>query len=509
MTKLKQIIEKLSKLNIILAADIKTETIEELDGDSLIQTILELENIKLEEENRQELKTENPKHIILDNSKLIKIIDRIKSEKIPVPIEINRNEQFRPSAKDIESDFKIYNQERNTEPVRGIENFTKYFNSRLQKMKKILNKRMGYHFLDNLKIIKKFMNGHEVEIVGIISKKLTTKNGNIFVELEDETDQVKVIFMNSNSKESRDMFNNASKLVNDEIIGIKGKISNQFIIANKFIWPDIKIKVRKKIEDDFSIAFISDIHAGSKLFMEKNFVSMLKWINGDINKDIEIAKKLKYIVIGGDVADGIGVYPNQEKDLLIPDIYQQYSLLFNMLNEIPDHIHIFIMPGNHDATQRAEPQPPFDESIIKDFKKNNFHFIKNPSFLTLNGIDVLTYHGTSLDSIISAIPNMSYMKPEAAMIELLKRRHLCPIYGENIIIPSIADELVIDKTPDILHMGHIHRNGIDNYKGVKIINSGTWQAKTEFQTRQGHIPTPCQLSIYDSKIDYFKILDFS
>ena len=138
MTKLKQIIEKLSKLNIILAADIKTETIEELDGDSLIQTILELENIKLEEENRQELKTENPKHIILDNSKLIKIIDRIKSEKIPVPIEINRNEQFRPSAKDIESDFKIYNQERNTEPVRGIENFTKYFNSRLQKMKKVV-----------------------------------------------------------------------------------------------------------------------------------------------------------------------------------------------------------------------------------------------------------------------------------------------------------------------------------------------------------------------------------
>ncbi len=92
--------------------------------------------------------------------------------------------------------------------------------------------------------------------------------------------------------------------------------------------------------------------------------------------------------------------------------------------------------------------------------------------------------------MISAIPDTSYANPEKAMIEILRRRHLSPIYGGNVIVPSKEDNLVIDKIPDILHMGHIHKNGIANYHGVEIVNSGTWQARTDFQIRQGHIPTP-------------------
>ena len=84
-------------------------------------------------------------------------------------------------------------------------------------------------------------------------------------------------------------------------------------------------------------------------------------------------------------------------------------------------------------------------------------------------ITVALYHGTSLDSIIASIPNNSYAKPEKAMVELLKRRHLSPIYGGNIIVPSKNDSMIIEKAPDILHMGHIHKNGITNYHGVAIV----------------------------------------
>ena len=94
------------------------------------------------------------------------------------------------------------------------------------------------------------------------------------------------------------------------------------------------------------------------------------------------------------------------------------------------------------------------------------------------------------------------------MIELLKRRHLSPIYGGNIIVPSKNDNMVIEKVPDILHMGHVHRNGLANYHGVKMVNSGTWQAKTEYQVILGHVPTPCMVPVYDAKNDSFITVDF-
>ncbi len=513
MAELKRIVKKLSELNmnIIPLADIKEENIRNIDEASLIQKIIELKDIELEKINESETNKEKieKKYFFLDNKKILEIIKQIKSEKIPKPIEIIKNTSFKSTAIDIKTDFKIYNQDEKIEKIKNIDDFTNYFRNRLKKIREQIITKPHHSFLDNMERIKNYMSGREIEIIGIVTKKIITKKNNIFVEIEDETYQAKIIFINSSEMKLKELFKEAGALVNDEVIGIKGRISNQFIIANEIIKPPIKIHEIKKLEDNFSVAFISDIHAGSKLFLENNFIHMLKWIEGGTNKDIDIVKKLKYIIIGGDAVDGIGIYPHQEKDLAILDIYQQYSMLFNLLNVIPDYIHIFILPGNHDATQRAEPQPALDESITKDFKKDNIHFIRNPSFLTLNGLNILSYHGTSLDSIIASVPNMSYLKPETAMIELLKRRHLSPIYGGNIIVPGLTDDLVIDKIPDILHMGHIHKNGLTEYKGIKILNSGTWQDKTEFQIRQGHIPTPCQLPIYDTGSNNFKILNFS
>ena len=51
----------------------------------------------------------------------------------------------------------------------------------------------------------------------------------------------------------------------------------------------------------------------------------IDWINCDygIEEQRKIAEDVKYLVIGGDIVDGIGVYPNQEKELAIKDITEQ------------------------------------------------------------------------------------------------------------------------------------------------------------------------------------------
>ena len=116
--------------------------------------------------------------------------------------------------------------------------------------------------------------------------------------------------------------------------------------------------------------------------------------------------------------------------------------------------------------------------------------IGNPSNIEIEGLKHLIYHGTSLDSLISSMSGLSYSKPEEAMLELIKRRHLSPIYGDSLIVPEAHDYLVIDEEPDIVHVGHVHKNGWMMYRGTTLLNSGTFQDRTDFQVRMGHVPTP-------------------
>lgn len=77
------------------------------------------------------------------------------------------------------------------------------------------------------------------------------------------------------------------------------------------------------------------------------------------------------------------------------------------------------------------------------------------------------------------------------MTELLKKRHLAPIYGgKTELAPLHRDWMVIDTPPDVVHFGHAHHNAVDNYRGVQIINSGTFQSQTDFMRKQGVVPTP-------------------
>ncbi len=496
--KLKEFSSKLSKVKMLPKADISEDLIENTDIDKLVEKLV------------FNIGTFDGVHFV-DSNEVKEAISEVNKSKIPVRVEVIKSGDFHPIAADVDDNYKI--ETRDVEHAEGnVADFVNYFRNRIERLRKILNARPSPDGspVERLDLLKDFI-GRDVYIIGIVTSKITTKKGNIMVVMEDETADVKVIFSNNNSAIGKSLFNTASSIINDEVIAIKGKLINQFVIAKEIIWPDIPILERKSINEDLGIAFISDIHVGSKLFMENNFVSMIKWLNGNSTdkRNKELAGKVKYIVASGDIVDGIGVYPNQDRDLSLPDMYMQYKMFFDLIENIPDYIQIFVLPGNHDSVRRAEPQPALPKSLIKDYHRDNVHFVSNPSYLELNGINVLAYHGTSLDSIISAIPGMSYDKPELPMVELLKRRHLSPIYGGNVIVPSKNDNLVIDKVPDILVMGHVHKNGIARYKGVTVINDGTWQARTAFQVKFGQFPTPARMPVFEMKNYNITTVNFS
>ena len=138
------------------------------------------------------------------------------------------------------------------------------------------------------------------------------------------------------------------------------------------------------------------------------------------------------------------------------------------------------------------------------------HSLGNPCYLSLDGVEVLLYHGRSLDDIISTVPGMVHDHPEKAMRLLMKSRHLAPVYGGKTPLASEnSDLLVIDHIPDIFHSGHIHKLEYGNYRGVSIINSGCWQEQTNYMKRHGFVPTPGKVPVVNLQDLSLRVVTFS
>jgi DNA polymerase II small subunit len=257
----------------------------------------------------------------------------------------------------------------------------------------------------------------------------------------------------------------------------------------------------------------SDMHVGSTKFQREAFSRFILWLNGRYGdeKMREIASHVKYVLIAGDIVDGIGVYPNQVKELAIKDIYGQYKLAAKYIEQIPDYIEVIIIPGNHDAPRKALPQPAISNTFLETLQESRkVYSLGNPCFLSLQDVEVLLYHGRSLDDITSTIPGMDPNHPEKAMKLLLQSRHLAPVYGgKTPLSPENRDFLVIERIPDIFHAGHIHALGYSNYRGVLIVNSGGWQEQTDYMQRLGFVPTPGKVPVVNLQTLEVTVIPFS
>jgi DNA polymerase II small subunit len=181
------------------------------------------------------------------------------------------------------------------------------------------------------------------------------------------------------------------------------------------------------------------------------------------------------------VVDGVGIYPNQNKELVCQTIQEQLKKAEDLIDKISKNVKIIIMPGNHDPGRRALPQPAIPKKYNSGlWERENVFMVGNPAVVSLNGVIVTMFHGQSIDDIVKTTPGLSYDKPANVMRHLLRARHLSPIYGSQTpIAPEMEDLLVIQDIPDIFHVGHVHRAQLDMYKGVLLINSGWFLAKTD------------------------------
>ena len=403
---------------------------------------------------------------------------------------------------------------------REVGDFVKHLKVRYDKIKNIL---VNHQDLKNIISIGKLKFKKEKEpvtLIGLVRDKRVNKNGNTFLTLEDPTGEIKVLI----AKNNKPLEETAKEIVLDEVLAVSGILGKDIVFTNKITFPGLPLnKELKKSPNEVYVAFISDIHVGSRSFLAKSFLNFINWLNGNSsNKELkEIGKKVKYIFIAGDLVAGVGVYPGQETDLIIQDIKKQYEELAEYLLKIPKNINLIIAPGNHDATRLSEPQPPLDKNFAKPiWDLPNAILVSSPSLINIHssetfpGFDVLLYHGSSYHYYKTEVERLRLSKahenPTLVTEFLLQKRHIAPTHESTVSIPDDEeDPLVIEKVPDVFVTGDHHRSATSLINNINLISCSCFQKKTDYEEKRGYEPDPGRVPILNLKTREVKIIDFS
>jgi DNA polymerase II small subunit len=434
-----------------------------------------------------------------------------KKELLTPPTITEAKQAFHPFAKGIEADIKVIEDPTDKISSTGtITEFLEYFQDRFTKLRKLLRQRMDVKDAVSISEALKTSANSKLKVIAMITEKREAKE-KIILKIEDlESNATVLVSPNTNPE----VIQKARNLLLDQVICISAfKGRDNLLIAEDFVWPDIPQKTPKRAQLPVCAALISDLHVGSKTFMREAFNRFLLWINGKFGDENmrKTAGYVKYVVIAGDLVDGVGIYPGQRKEQAIKDIYKQYQKAATLLEQIPDYIELIIIPGNHDVSRKALPQPAIPRDYAEPvYEAREIRSLGNPATISLHGVELLTYHGRSLDDIIAAVPNLSFHTPEKAMRLLLQSRHLAPIYGERTPIASEKrDFMVIERVPDIFQAGHVHVERCDTYRGIVVVNSGAWQTQTKFQEKMRLNPTPGIAPIVNLQTMRATSLDFT
>lgn len=525
--KTKNVVVEIEKISDISEGLIKKQESDDIKAES--ETIREQEDNEINEkisppeiyqddlfsenydvESAYETKIQNSSKI--DNSQDSKVeIDKIKINQISSSIK-----RYCPLAKEYNANYEILKDPTGKMHTSGsYEDFMELFKDRFYSFKKLMRKRENISAANNIANILRLNQVGEVKVIGLIISIKTTSSDNKMIQIEDLTGRINLLVKNDSI--NYELFQKTNYLVNDIMIYVEGFYrpgeNNRpgIIFVRNLTEIDIPVSFNPAYSDTpLSIALISDLHIGSKKFIPKLWKRFIKFLNGEFGnqKTRDFAGKIKYIMIAGDLIDGIGIYPNQKENLEISDIYKQYEKAAELLREIPSYIKIFYSPGSHEPVHKALPQPAVPKKYINGLFDLGVICVGDPVLIQTEGVKTLSFHGDSLIDLNMSIPGLSHEQPTKSMKEILRFRHLAPSYGgKNLIAPMRKDWLVIDTIPDIFHTGHIHISGFGNYRNILLVNSGCFQNKTKYMESFGINPTPGRIGIVE--LDKRKITEIN
>src|SRR6266705_253301 len=277
----------------------------------------------------------------------------------------------------------------------ALDDFLRYFRSRFEKMSALFRQRIDTRSAGTISdALAGGTNGRGRFVAMVVEKR--EKANRIFLTVDDYDDEATVLVGDSNPS----VWQTTRRISRDQVLFLETrKSSGKLLVAENIVLPEIPDHKPGRASEEVYAVLISDVHVGSKVFMEDAFSRVLAWLKGDVGgpEQRHVSDRVKYVLIGGDLVDGIGVYPRQEVDLKVPDIYEQYRLAAKLVGEIPEHMDVVLIPGNHDAVRQALPQPAIPKEFAGPvYDSRRIVSLGDPSEVRLDGVDFLLFHGTSL-----------------------------------------------------------------------------------------------------------------
>jgi DNA polymerase II small subunit len=459
------------------------------------------ENFNIEsDESEEESPEPEDEELIAMSEEDIDEIERIKQEKRKQWEKLNLRSSastFRAVASEYPAQVKVIKDPTGKIYAEGkLEEFHALQVDKFKSLKKILSHRPEWGGILDIQQINMLQNSTEVKLVGMVVEKRLTASKNYIITFEDPTGVVQVL-VRSDPNHAQ-LYEMMVRLLPDHVCIVEGFLSinaerkSRIVMANNIIFPDAPHTHDINCpSEDLAVCCISDTHFGSKDWMEKVWHRFVDYLNCRLGTDqqVEQAGKIKYLTIAGDMVDGIGVYPNQENRLAIIDIYEQYKVAADFFAQLPDYIQIIISPGDHDSVRKAIPNPAIPKEFAQGIYDLGIMMVGCPATVNLHGVNTTIFHGTSLIDMNMSIPGLKNEDPTGTMRELIRARHLAPTYGKKTeLAPTDIDWLVMDPLPDIFHTGHLHKNGCGWANGVLTVNSGCFQAQTDYMKSFGIDP---------------------
>ena len=280
-------------------------------------------------------------------------------------------------------------------PVEAGEGYSKLFRDRYRRLFAILRTRLDTKNTATASATKGLPQNKKVKVAGLLIDR-ASRRGNVELKVDDPTGVVRAICQDQATERA------ALEAPLDSMVVVevsRGKSGQLF--ASSLVLPDVPGRRPVSSSHRVYAVLLSDLHVGSRMFLADDFRRFLQWVNGGLG-DRDIVSRIKYLVVAGDLVDGVGVYPNQEFQLAEKDPKRQYEMAAELLRQVPGHIQIVISPGNHDAVRQALPQPAVSVDLAESsYAMENVRWVGDPAYVKLHGVMFLIYHGKSLDDVIA------------------------------------------------------------------------------------------------------------
>ncbi|WP_455285594.1 hypothetical protein, partial [[Eubacterium] cellulosolvens] len=253
---------------------------------------------------------------LIDRGIVEEVLDRLlppaQSIEIPEPVRAKV-----PLAAEIESEVKVLKDPSSASTLGGsMQEFNLLFRDRFTKLREMLQRRSDARDAGTISNALGAQQNKRVKLIGMIMDKRERGN-RLFLTIDDLEDSAQVLVQ---ADRDRQLYEMARRAPLDQVICIEGvKGRGGLLVADRITLPDIPERKPHGADEEVYAVLLSDVHVGSRKFVEDAFRRAILWLNGKVGtpQQAYVAGRTKYVIIAGDLVDGIGVYPRQEDELSI------------------------------------------------------------------------------------------------------------------------------------------------------------------------------------------------